>query len=292
MDEKKVLDETQEDEVVAREDEEEVEAEDEGAEVEAETDEEEETEESGEEVEDEEGESEEEAEKEVVVEKEAEEEEVVRSKQNAEENARYAAARREAEAKQKKAEENLRLVLNKAGFATIGELLQSEVKITDEKREEIRKHADEVGINADVAVEEAEDKAYLRNLRAKETAREQQAAAQKASEERARLDIEAFKAEYPTIEINKLFVDKRFELFSKGKIGQQTLVEVYRDYRELVGSTATEAVKKAQSKEERTTGTASSGNQIILTRTQQRQLEAWNSMYPNMAMTEAEFLKK
>ncbi len=59
-------------------------------------------------------------------------------------------------------------------------------------------------------------------------------------------DIKNFVDKNPDIELNELFKNEKFKKFSKGKLGNQPLVEIYDDFVDIVGEFKNEAIKTAK----------------------------------------------
>lgn len=68
----------------------------------------------------------------------------------------------------------------------------------------------------------------------------------KQREEFLRKDSEEFVKKYPSVKVDELFADTRFKKFSKGKLGNVPLAEVYEDYQEFIGEIDTKAQELAE----------------------------------------------
>ncbi len=81
-------------------------------------------------------------------------------------------------------------------------------------------------------------------------------------------DRKDFEAKHPDIKLASLLEDPKFEKFSKGKVGQMPLAEIYDDFAELVGEFETTAEKKAESKLQRQQAYSKSSVKINSTSTE------------------------
>lgn len=223
MDEEKVLDETQK-EVVAPEEatEEEV---DEMSDAELEEEDEEEDEE---EVEDEE------LDEDPAEEPKPEEEPLPKPAQSPEENAKYAAARRQSEAKERETRKQLDALLRATGYDSYEDYMNSN-GLTKEEEDKLRADAERLGYDEKEFIENYLDEKYAKILRKKDEAARLKAEADKAQQERVQADLEAFQKNYPSTNVQTLLADAKFAKFAKGKTATQSLMEIYEDYVDLFG---------------------------------------------------------
>jgi hypothetical protein len=62
-------------------------------------------------------------------------------------------------------------------------------------------------------------------------------------------DIEKFRKEYPSVNVEELFSDKRFEKFAEGKLETQSLSKIYADYQEFAPAPKTKEERKQANKQ-------------------------------------------
>lgn len=272
MDEEKVLDDTQELDVVGQEEE--------AEEPEAET------------VEPEEdlsdGETDEETE-------EAKPSEPIKEKpkQTPEENAKFAQLRREKEAKEAEAKGKINEVLKPFGVKTVAELLDLEdVQLTASELREAKNKAIENGLDEDTCIELAKSKKERELFRAQVKAQKLHDEAVKANKERADADIAAFKAKYPDVDPAALVKNDKFMIIAKKRLGEDPLIEIWEDFLKVSGEDAEQAAKRQESKMARSTGASNTGKTIQLSPSQKKQFDEWNKRNPNNQFkTPQEFLK-
>lgn len=85
---------------------------------------------------------------------------------------------------------------------------------------------------------------------------------QKQQEEKNKQDIADFVEKYPTVDLSKMFKEPKFAKFINGKVGNQPLIEIYEDYKYILGEfeqEKTETVKKVIAKSNSTPGSLSNG---------------------------------
>jgi len=164
--------------------------------------------------------------------------------------------------------------------------------------EELEEQADRSGTSPELLREIKELKNELKELTdekkaiaaAKESEKAKIEADKKANDD-WKTQVDEIETKYPDINLASLEDNAKFMKFIKGK-GGQSLVELYEDFEELIGEAESNAIKKAMSKAERSTGTGkgNSGGTSILNEQQKDTLKTWNTKYPHMQMSEKEFL--
>lgn len=220
----------------------------------------------------------------IEVKEEKKEKKEEKPKQSAEENAKYAAARREAEKIAKESEKKYLDLKNK-----FNSILSSE--IDDKRRDELIKIAEEKGIDPEDFIEREENRLFRAKVKAKEALAEAEKEHEKNAKEKAKADFAEFGKAYPNIDLDKLLKNPSFEKFSKHKLGNQPLVEIYADYEEIVGTVKNTSYKNAISKEERSTGSSEGTSKVQLTSSQAKRLKEWNERNPDFKMSAKEFLE-
>lgn len=215
-----------------------------------------------------------------------------KKKQSAEENAKYAAARRDAEAKQKEAENKLNAVLKKFNVKSYEELEEQSSVFTDDEEERLREEAEERGLDADTYVLKKQvAKMQQRDIALKE-AKKADAELKAQSREKAKAEIDEFNARFPKVNVDDVVKDAHFMEYADGKLGRKSITEVYEGYLRFTGKTAEQAQYRANERHERSTSVGGGGKSVTLTREQAKQLKAWNEAFPDMAMTASEFVKR
>ena len=106
-----------------------------------------------------------------------------------------------------------------------------------------------------------------------------------------RQDLADFREAYPNVDLLALEKDRRFVKFCGGRLGSVPAAELYADYLEVTESAAAAAADKKQDKQERGTGSGGSGSAGTMTAEERKGLEEWNSLYPDMKMSEKEWMK-
>lgn len=222
------------------------------------------------------------------------------ARQNHEFNAAMAAARRKAE---KDTEERMGRQFDddirdqripnpmKPGsyFGSMAELKEYSAAL---RKADAEDRAQKTGRTAEDIMQEDEDRAYLAKLR-KEDAAKQKAAEKKAKEEEfIRNDIENFRKKFPDVDITALDGNKAFRRFAGSRYGVEPLAALYEDFKELVGETRAAEAARRDDRAERSTGSGSGGGAGTLTAAQREELKRWNEQYPEMKMTEKDFLTR
>ena len=212
-------------------------------------------------------------------------------KQSPEENAKWAQLRREKEAARQKASTDLDTVLKPFGVRTVAELADiQDVELTKTELAEAKRKALDTGTDEElwIEIEKAKKSRLLAQAQLKAQKLEQEA--KKAAQEAYNHDLEEFSAKYPTVDINKLTKDPTFKIISKGRLGNDALVDIYEDMLTVTGQKAKAYAEKAEAKAARSTGSASIGA-VKLTTKEMADLNDYNKIFPDYKMTPAEFLK-
>lgn len=198
-------------------------------------------------------------------------------KQTPEENARYAAARREAETEAKKLADEVK---------TLKETLtKAQSPMTDTRRKQLEREAEEKGKDPDDYVEMVENREWRQAQRAKEALKEAEEKAKQADKQRATAVVKEFESA-TSVKASDLTKDEAFMDYADGKWGSKSLLEIYTGYQKLTGNKAVaEAIK---SRSERSTGAASTADSSLSV-DQRRRLKEWNERNPDMKMTEKDF---
>lgn len=212
--------------------------------------------------------------------------------QPAAENAKYAAARKEAEQKQREAESKLNKILDAFGVKSYAELAALSPELSEVEKNELTKEATDTGENVEQLIERKQLKKLLELHNAKEAARVAELERDKEAKAKAAADLAEFKETFPNINADALFKDEDFMDYADGKIGRRTLVELYNSYMRLSNKSATAARYRADSRAERATGTGKTGEKVVITREQAIMLAQWNRDNPDMKMTAKEFLNR
>ena len=295
MDEKKVLDETQEEVVAPEKSEIEAEAEEESVELEAEAEAEdgepvpddEDSEEPDDEEDDVDGEEISDAE--VKTEPEpSEEDKLPKPVQSPEDNARYAAARKTAEAEERELRKKLNNLLQASGYDSYDAFMKSNGLPVEEERM-FREEAKVLGYNEDDFISNKLDERYVGILRKKDEAERLKNEADKLQGDRIQGDFEQFSKNYPNINVNQLLADQKFAKFCKGKTNSQNLSEIYADYIDIFGGIRQETAQKIVSKAQRSTGSGASTGAGISDRQRNMRTE-WNKRHPDNPMKPEDFL--
>ena len=215
-------------------------------------------------------------------------------------NAAMAAARRKAE---KETEERMNRQFNddirdqripnptKPGtyFGSMAELKEYSTAL---RRADAEERAKKEGRSADEILQEDEDRAFIRDLKKREeTSRKAQEEKNKQTEFIAK-DIENFSEKYPGVDIEALDSNKAFRRFAGSRYGKEPLADLYADYVEIVGETKAAEAARRDDRANRSTGGGYGGGGGTLTADQRQRLKEWNENFPEMKMTEAEFLKR
>lgn len=207
--------------------------------------------------------------------------------QTPEENARYAAARREAEKKEEEMRKKLNNLLQANGYDTYDDFINSS-GLTDDERADLEKEAKAYGYNVDEYIDEYLDKKFAKVMRKKDEATRLKAEADKIQQERVKTDLDNFSKNYPSVNVTELLKDAKFMKFAKGKTSTQSLTEIYGDYVDLFGEIQNETVQKTVSKKERSTGSGSSSS-VTLNSRQQKMLKEWNARHPENPLKPEDF---
>lgn len=209
------------------------------------------------------------------------EKEPPKPKQSAEENAKYAAARRAAEKAQKEAEEK---------YKELEQSLKSQVDyvgLTDEEEADIRARAEHHGKDGDVWVLIEQNKRRDAAEKARKSLEQAESERKRTQQERAASEIKEFEGAVG-IKVADLDRDEGFKDYADGKWGRKSLLEIYTGYKRIKGEAVSTATRAARGRSDRSTGAASVavGGLSVGAR---RGLEEWNKRNPHSKMTEQEY---
>lgn len=213
-------------------------------------------------------------------------------KQSVEENAKYAAARKEAERRAKEAENKLNSIIKSFGAKDYDEFLKksSSTEMDPKRREKLTEEALEKGLDPEEYIERIEAKEFIKTQKAKEAAEQANKTKEKAAQERIDNELQEFKGKYPDVDMDEMFKISKFANFAKKLLGVQPITDIYEDYMELTGERTSLAERNAVNKAERSTGSGRSGTKIIMSKAQANDLREWNRRNPHLKMTAQEFI--
>ena len=137
--------------------------------------------------------------------------------------------------------------------------------------------------------QEEEVKAVLNRRKEEEKKRGEVMADKKRQSEFLKTDVKRFIRDYPQVDAVKLEKNEKFRRFARGRLYKEPLAEIYTDYMEFVTDAEKAALAKADSRASRATGAGGGAHDGSLTSAQQKELESWNRLYPQMKMTAKEF---
>lgn len=220
-----------------------------------------------------------------------EEEKKEKPKQSKEVNAIFAQKRKETQSKAKKAEDKLSLIMKPYGVQSYDEFMKSlDTDITDKKRKELEEEAYDKGYDPEDYIERYESREFIKLQKAKEAARIAKGEQEKLLKEKVQAEMDEFKEEYPQLDINQIMKDPSFSKFlSKYGTLSHSVSEVYNDFLSFTGQKEISSLRKAVSKEDRATGGGRSGAKTVMTKAQAIALREWNGKYPHLKMTAKEF---
>lgn len=213
--------------------------------------------------------------------------------QSAEENAKYAQQRREAEAKAKQTDKELKDILKPYNVSSYDELSQIlEIDIDDKTKKRLQDEAYDKGVDEDDYIERYILKEEIKLAKAKERARIAEESNKKALNAKIASDIAEFKKEFPNIDPYKLMEDERFMDYGDGKLGKKDILTVYKGYRKFIGESKEAKEAYYQKKASKSTITANTSARTTLSSEQQKAFDQWNERYPhNKFKSVAEYLK-
>lgn len=166
------------------------------------------------------------------------------------------------------------------------EELEEQAELQGTSPELLKKMADLEAKVIDLESEKREKQVEIEKNLAEAKAKEESDAAWQTQ-------IDEITEAHPEIDLETLEANQKFIKFIKGKNGM-TLKELYEDFIDFIGETESEAVKKAMSKAERSTGSgkgSGTGGGGKLTDAEKQTLKDWNAKNPKyLQMTETEFL--
>ena len=162
------------------------------------------------------------------------------------------------------------------------------------RQAEIAQQAKKTGRCVEEVTEDAANREFLTGLR--QAAERQGAAAERAREQKRFFenDVLDFIEKYPQFDqksLAELENNQKFRRFCGSRFGREPLADLYGAYLEVVGEAGAAAVAKATSRQQRSTGSGSTGG-VQLSPAQKAVLDQWNAEHPEMAMTAKEFLKR
>lgn len=208
-----------------------------------------------------------------------------KEKQSRKENNRYADARRAGKEEGAKEErERINKMLKRQGIpnpAAEGKKLES---IEEIEEYGIAYRAAQREVDPSVIREEDE----VRSWKEERDAEAARTAATEAEQAAMQKDREDFTAKYPEVNLEELAKSKSFELFGGASVGREPLASIYKRYCEFM---ADYEPKAKPEKSERSTGTGGTAA-TPMTGDQMRELQRWNERYPELKMTEEEFLRR
>lgn len=181
----------------------------------------------------------------------------------------------------------------KKPFGSLQELRNYSARM---EQADAQRRAQETGKSVEELTEDEADRAFLSSLR-KQMEQEGKAAEEtRKSQEAQRAFIENdvldFAAKYPEVGLEGIAAlenNQRFRQFCGSRFGREPLAELYGSFLSLIGDAGQAAVKKAESRSARSTGTGTDSS-AILTPEQKKALDRWNRDNPEMKMTAKEFL--
>lgn len=159
------------------------------------------------------------------------------------------------------------------------------------RRADAEKRAKAQGRDVAEVMAEDEERAFIREQMDK-------ASKTKAAEDEARrqqefiaADLADFQARWPDVDIAKLDANRNFRRFAGSRYGKEPLADLYSDYLAIAGEAAAAASARSSDRQERGTGAGSGGGSGgALTAEQRAELREWNANFPEMKMSEKEFL--
>lgn len=173
-----------------------------------------------------------------------------------------------------------------AEIATLDDLDQYGAALKEDK---LKKRAQAENRDVSELKEEEENKEFVSKLRRQSA---QQEARQKQMDERREFlvkDLKNFTGKYPDVDVGKLEENPKFRAFSKGRLYQEPLADIYGDFLEFVSDTEKAAIGKKQDRDSRSTGAGGSTAGTTLTAAEQKRLDEWNAKCPDMKMSPREF---
>lgn len=229
-------------------------------------------------------------------------EQAVKQQQSREENSAIRAARirarreAEAEARARMDEEIAGLGIvdpydKSRTFRSMKELREYQERF---RRDALAQEAKKTGRSVEEVTEDAANREYVSRKRREEA--EQTAAAERAREQKRFFenDVLDFIGKYPQFDqksLAELENNQKFRRFCGSRFGREPLSDLYGAYLEVVGEAGAAAVAKATSRQQRSTGSGSTGG-VQLSPAQKAALDTWNAEHPEMAMTAKEFLRR
>lgn len=160
------------------------------------------------------------------------------------------------------------------------------------RQAEIAQQAKKTGRSVEEVTEDAANREFLTGLR--QAAERQGAAAERANAQRQFFenDVLDFIGKYPQFDqksLAELENNQKFRRFCGSRFGREPLSELYGAYLEVVGEAGAAAVAKATSRQQRSTGSGSTGG-VQLSPAQKAVLDQWNRENPELSMTDKEYL--
>jgi hypothetical protein len=166
--------------------------------------------------------------------------EEIPKKQDKKTNAEYAQKRRE----QERLEQERKALERQAELRGIRKALKNTNPYTDEPMEtdeDVEFYLTQVEME-----KEGLDPLSLKDYKSFQLKNQEATKQTKQREEFLRKDSEEFVKKYPSVKVDELFADTRFKRFSKGKLGNVPLAEIYEDYQEFISEIDTKAQELAE----------------------------------------------
>jgi alanyl-tRNA synthetase len=127
--------------------------------------------------------------------------------------------------------------------------------------DEAKKEAERTGTSPELMAQIKELKDELAELKKERQANKQATEAQKAAQERYAQEVRELRERYPDIDTVKLAENPRFKKFLDNSHPKLTILQVYEDFKELVGETEAAAIAKITANTARTTASGKGGGE-------------------------------
>ena len=126
---------------------------------------------------------------------------------------------------------------------------------------EAEKEAKAAGTSPELMAEIRQLKQELAEIKQEKQESKKQSEAQKAAQERYRQEVDELRGKYPEIDTVKLAENPRFKKFLDNSHPKLTILQVYEDFKELVGETEAAAIAKITANVGRTTASGKGGGE-------------------------------
>lgn len=211
--------------------------------------------------------------------------------QSAEDNKKYAAARREAEEKLKKTTDSYNALLAQAGITDLSDLSGKLPTMTPERKAKLEEEAIEKGEDPEEYIEKIENREYIKHIKAKEAIQALKEVKDKQQKEFIEADRAEFEKTYPNLKVDEVLKDEDFMAYAKPQLLSVPLATIKSNWDKLTAKIKGKTIQKAVVRQEQATSSGKGGEVITISRSDEAARLEWNKNNPELAMSRRDFAK-